>query len=140
MVIHTKARDIRTASDNFQKFLSSSRSNGTTQYPDRLVLVHGLLTKAYPVPRTPPVKVDYLGHEYRDFEFEMNDVEVRMSCMTEFNGEHYIFGGDVGDPNTGDAAGWIYQMAKIDGCGLKKLPDLPFSFTQVSLLSESFIG
>ena len=76
----------------------------------------------------------------RDFEFEMNDVAVRMSCMTEFNGEHYIFGGDVGDPNTGDAAGRIYQMAKIDGCGLKKLPDLPFSFTQVSLLSESFIG
>ena len=73
----------------------------------------------------------------RDFEFEMNDVAVRMSCMTEFNGEHYIFGGDVGDPNTGDAAGWIYQMAKIDGCGLKKLPDLPFSFTQVSFISES---
>ena len=90
-----------------------------------------LHTYDYPVPRTPPVKVDYLGHEYRDFNFEMNEVEVRMSCMTEYNGEHYIFGGDVGDPATGDAAGFIYQMAKIDGCGLKKLPDLPFSFTQV---------
>ena len=53
----------------------------------------------------------------------------------EFNGEHYIFGGDVGDPDTGDAAGWIYQMAKIDGCGLKKMPDLPFSFTQASFSS-----
>ena len=90
-----------------------------------------LHTYDYPVPRTPPVKVDYLGHEYRDFNFEMNEVAVRMSCMTEYNGEHFIFGGDVGDPATGDATGFIYQMAKIDGCGLKKLPDLPFSFTQV---------
>jgi len=89
-----------------------------------------LHTKEYPVPRTPPVKVDYLGHEYRDFNFEMGEIEVRMSCMTEFNGEHYIFGGDVGDASTGDATGSIYQMAKIDGCGLKKMPDLPFSFTQ----------
>ena len=94
-----------------------------------------LHTYDYPVPRTPPVKVDYLGHEYRDFNFEMNEVEVRMSCMTEYNGEHFIFGGDVGDPATGDATGFIYQMAKIDGCGLKKLPDLPFSFTQVGSIS-----
>ena len=49
-------------------------------YCQSAVVIH---TKAYPVPRTPPVKVDYLGHEYRDFNFEMNDVEVRMSCMTE---------------------------------------------------------
>ena len=60
---------------------------------------------------------------------------VNFETPNEFNGEHYIFGGDVGDPSTGDAAGWIYQMAKIDGCGLKKMPDLPFSFTQASFSS-----
>ena len=74
-------------------------------------------------PRTPPMKLDYLGHEYRNFNFEMNDVEVRSSCLAELNGEHYVFGGDH---FSNDAQ----QMAKFEGCGLKRLPDLPFTFSQ----------
>ena len=73
--------------------------------------------------RTPPMKLDYLGHEYRDFNFEMNDVAVESACMSELNGEHYIFGGN---------SGRNYQMAKIDGCGLQRLPDLDFTFSQGS--------
>ena len=67
------------------------------------------------------MKLDYLGHEYRDFNFEMNDVAVESACMSELNGEHYIFGGN---------SGRNYQMAKIDGCGLQRLPDLDFTFSQ----------
>ena len=74
-------------------------------------------------PRTPPMKLDYLGHEYRNFNFEMNDVEVRSSCLAELNGEHYVFGGDH---FSNDAQ----QMAKFEGCGLKRMPDLPFTFSQ----------
>ena len=72
-------------------------------------------------PRTPPMKLDYLGHEYRNFNFEMADVEVRSSCLAELNGEHYVFGGD---------SSHTLQMAKFDGCGLKRMPDLPFTFSQ----------
>ena len=69
------------------------------------------------------MKLDYLGHEYRDFNFEMNDVAVESACMSELNGEHYIFGGN---------SGRNYQMAKTDGCGLQRLPDLDFTFSQGS--------
>jgi len=71
--------------------------------------------------RTPPMKLDYLGHEYRDFNFEMNDVEVESACLAELNGEHYVFGG-AGSRNR--------QMAKIDGCGLQRMTDLSFTFNQ----------
>ena len=74
-------------------------------------------------PRTPPIKLDYLGHEYRDFNFEMNNVEVRSSCLAELNGEHFVFGGD-------NFSGHSQQMAKIDGCSLQRMPDLPFTFSQ----------
>lgn len=78
-------------------------------------------------PRTPPIKLDYLGHEYRNFNFEMNDVEVRSSCLAELNGEHYLFGGDH---FSSSALTYERQMAKFDGCGLQRMPDLPFTFSQ----------
>lgn len=64
-----------------------------------------------------------MGHEYRDFNFEMNNVEVRSSCLAELNGEHFVFGGD-------NFSGHSQQMAKIDGCSLQRMPDLPFTFSQ----------
>ena len=61
------------------------------------------------------MKLDYLGHKYRNFNFEMNDVEVRSSCLAELNGEHYLFGGDH---FSNDAQ----QMAKFE--------HQPFTFSQ----------
>ena len=53
-----------------------------------------LFTKGDPYPpRTPPMKLDYMGYEDRLFQFDMADIEVRSSCLTEFNGDYYIFGG-----------------------------------------------
>lgn len=51
------------------------------------------------------------------FKFEEN-TEVYQSCSLNFKGRSYVYGGSTER----------YQLSVVDGCALKRIADLPFSF------------
>ena len=66
-----------------------------------------------------PVLTDDSGKDDRDLNFAIDDdVEVYASCSLTWRGEHFVFGGyEIAN----------YQIAKIIGCELKNVGELPFS-------------
>ena len=64
-----------------------------------------------------PVLTDDSGKDDRDLRFVIDDdVEVYKSCSLTWRGEHFVFGGN--DKRN--------QIAKIVGCELKSVGELPF--------------
>ena len=65
-----------------------------------------------------PVLTNSSGKDDRDVNFVIDDdVEVETSCSLTWRGEHFVFGG-YNKRN---------QIAKIIGCELKSVGELPFS-------------
>ena len=65
-----------------------------------------------------PIVTNASGKDDRDVNFIIDDdVDVYRSCSLTWRGEHFVFGGY---PNE-------YRIAKIIGCELKNVGELPFS-------------
>ena len=64
-----------------------------------------------------PVVTNASGKNDRDLNFVIDDnAEVYGSCSLTWRGEHFVFGGNYKE----------YQIAKIVGCELKNVGELPF--------------